>query len=1009
MHRRIAPGTVVTALITLTRYSITKRRNKLPVPAVKAVLSAFEWLPPLARVAAVLGCLLSGTAFGQAELATNIHGGGSSPLQTAGLGDTVYIAALNNAGPGFRVYQFDDVTDQGEPVPGLPPMSAVRALVGLETRVVCVGTPVGGTDQGIWALDGSSATLLRMAPENSWGFSALDLNGGILFTSVDATYGFELWFSDGTPGGTNLVLDINPGGDSVPFFGAIVDGVAFFTADDGTHGRELWKTDGTTGGTQLVKDLLSGSGSSSPLFLTAFQDMLLFQAFNDLYRSDGTDAGTVLVSPIADIGTGMLATASWTYFPGYDSATGNELYRTDGTVVELVADIVPGPESSFPAELTRIGNQFCFVTRGLDDQLWRSDGTEGGTTLVADLAVDPEEFQLAGLYEHDGAVYFFASEPAGDWSESELWRSEGDLASTVKLEVYPGDLGSLPRNFVSAGDHLYFTAFDGTDTGRELWRAANTDLSPELAFDIVTERSSSPTDFLRVDESIFFAATEPYYGRTVFRMYLDDDPLGASRKASQETPGDDIILGTSEFVVDSESTLDDLYVTTNVDGFGLEPVVATTYRIYPIDVNPGPDGSDPSDLVFVGGSLFFVAEVPTTGGYGVYVWEPSGGLGNGDLTLLQDFGANRPHSLLPFTDGVLFIGTDPGHGTELWRASVSGASRVADIHPGAGSSDPADLTIMDDRVYFSAFHPDSGRELWCTDGTGAGTHLVEDVNAGVSDSNPQDLTDGYPSLYFSANTPGSGRELYKATEAGAVPIEEVVPGPGSADPRELAYASSRLFFSADDGSGVGREPWVSNGVSVNLVADLQPGPGSSTPTEFGGHLGAVYFLADDGASGRELWRYSGSLLNVSDSIAPGPASSFVGERVSTSDGRYVFVAEEAEYGREFWYVTDAGGPSDAPVVPVRVGDRLALRAGPNPFGDHLDLRFELPRAGVVRTSLLDASGRVVAEQSLGRQEAGSHSVRWSLAAEQSRIPGGVYFLRIVAGTETSVRKVLRVR
>ncbi|MEZ4651765.1 MAG: hypothetical protein R3E97_23810, partial [Candidatus Eisenbacteria bacterium] len=385
---------------------------------------------PLPAIAAVLGSLLAGPAFGQAELAANIHGGGSTPLQTAGLGDTVYIAALNDAGPGYRIYRFDDVTDQGEPVPGLPPLSGVRALIGLETRVVCAGTPVGGTDQGIWALDGSSATLLRMAPENSWGFPALELNGGILFASDDATYGFELWFSDGTPEGTDLVLDINAGGDSVPSFGAVVDGVAFFVADDGSHGRELWKTDGTAGGTELVKDLSSGSGSSSPLFLTAFQDMLLFQAFGDLYRSDGTEAGTVLVSPIADIGTGMLATASWTYFPGYDAATGNELYRTDGTVVELVADIVPGPGSSTPAELTRIGNQFCFVTRSLDDQLWRSDGTTAGTVLVADLALDPEEFQLAGLYEHDGAVYFFASEP-GDWAESELWRSEGDLASTV--------------------------------------------------------------------------------------------------------------------------------------------------------------------------------------------------------------------------------------------------------------------------------------------------------------------------------------------------------------------------------------------------------------------------------------------------------------------------------------------------------------------------------------------------------------------------------------------------
>jgi ELWxxDGT repeat protein len=87
----------------------------------------------------------------------------------------------------------------------------------------------------------------------------------VFFAGDDGVHGQELWASDGTPEGTRLVADINPGpAASWPENMSAVGGALFFKADDGQHGFEPWRSDGTTGGTRLVADVLPGRTASHP-------------------------------------------------------------------------------------------------------------------------------------------------------------------------------------------------------------------------------------------------------------------------------------------------------------------------------------------------------------------------------------------------------------------------------------------------------------------------------------------------------------------------------------------------------------------------------------------------------------------------------------------------------------------------------------------------------------------------------------------------------------------------
>ncbi|MFK7921216.1 MAG: ELWxxDGT repeat protein [Bacteroidia bacterium] len=371
-------------------------------------------------------------------------------------------------------------------------------------------------------------------------------SGVMMFMASNGISGVELWQSDGTIGGTNLIKDIYPGSNpSYPLAYHEYNGEIFFRASNGTNGYEFWKTDGTSGGTQMVYDAWTGASNGVSLVTNGFViaeagGLMVMSLSNgttnngqELYASDGTTAGTVMLKDIY-VGTGssgpqdFVSLGAGAVFTAYEydinTATGSarELWRTNGTAAGtiLLKDINPGIGSSTPQDLYKVGNTIFFSA---DDgtngrELWKTDGTTAGTVLVKDInptgSSSPEAFERVGSY-----LMFFADDGVhGD----ELWRTDGTTAGTVMVkDINPGSADSkyiIPYHTEMDG-YYYFNGNDGVN-GTEIWRSDGTEAGTNLVIDIRTgQYGSNPNGFFSHDGLLYVSAYDITDG---FELWISD-------------------------------------------------------------------------------------------------------------------------------------------------------------------------------------------------------------------------------------------------------------------------------------------------------------------------------------------------------------------------------------------------------------------------------------------------------------------------------------------------------
>jgi ELWxxDGT repeat protein len=331
-----------------------------------------------------------------------------------------------------------------------------------------------------WRSDGAAAGTTLVMDINPGNSSAsvgplTAMNGAVFFAANDGVHGSELWRSDGREAGTFLVKDTNPGIASGiwPWDFLVIGDTLFFSANDGVHGLELWKSDGTAEGTVMVKDI-NPDGDSIPRNLVNLNGTLFFSARQgELWKSDGTEEGTILIKSIPSGIRQVVVADHRLFISNYD------IWISDGTsegttLVKSFPNIGCGhggcPTISSVINLNGIGFFGAQNLETYNADLWKTDGTETGTTMVKDVI---DTSGLASLFPWDDMLYFIFYNISG----YQLWKTDGSEAGTTVVKDFQS---GYPESFAGLSDTLYFITNLNTnctlpDCNGSLWKTDGTE------------------------------------------------------------------------------------------------------------------------------------------------------------------------------------------------------------------------------------------------------------------------------------------------------------------------------------------------------------------------------------------------------------------------------------------------------------------------------------------------------------------------------------------------------
>jgi ELWxxDGT repeat protein len=801
-----------------------------------------------------------------------------NPAKFAAIGQYVVFV-----GSADWLWSIDSATDAITPL-GLKAPGKAFETFGTSLAFGGSASASVGVDTELWLTDGTppgTRRVVDLAPGNASGFSGgtAVIGARIVFVgSTDGGNNSQLWSTDGTQAGT-ISLSTRLGGKFSTVLRLDAGEIAYYD-----QGAALYQTDGTPAGTRQVDGQAGRKmvGNSQGVYIARSVSGAPFPGQMQLWRLDPTTGTLDLLTTFEDVPNPVDAPSQFEFiepgllqvlgarllFRSTNGGFGMEPWISDGTAAgtHLLKNLgVSGPASgsSLPHLLTDMNGEVFFAANdgvsGLD--VWRSDGTESGTRLAADITMSQtggadDKPTMVSITASSNAAYVFTY--FGDHSNdtyynpgvSELWHiSRAGVARKV------GRYGSN-RPAVSLNDALFFVQSDG------VWKVDGA--APPMRYVAGSGLGGIGMNLSAAGSTLYInqggtltasngvAAPQPLFtgvgsmaardGRLYFLRSENDVVLAASTAGTAATTVNYGAVvassgGTNTVWRQLTPARNGIYVTNPDSCTGLrsrcllsfigENATAAHVTNRPDSANPMPVG-DGSRAVFQSGSVTYL-EGPSS----YFTLMATDGTA-ASVQPLKEFSPLEYSSLSPFADfngRAVFFATRRDDITEVWETSgrPDGTRMRGEI-----PSRPYHTAVASNhRLFFSVETPEHGFELWALDNAApiAGSDTASDVTAGSSISIEvlRNDSDADGSLH------GESIRIVRQPSLGsAVPNSE---GQVVYTPRNNASgADSFEYVVADDQ----RRESAAATVSVTVLPNSNPPASGSSGG--GGSLGIVEIL-----------------------------------------------------------------------------------------------------------------------------------------------------------------------
>ncbi|NDK56956.1 ELWxxDGT repeat protein [Pontibacter fetidus] len=596
----------------------------------------------------------------------------------------------------------------------------------------------------LWQSDGSTEgtnSLVALPYING-----LAVAGDHLYIAGTTGSDISLWKSDGSSNGTKLVRSFTPLNKGEIIQSLIPVGEILYFTTGGVIGvpTKMWRTNGTAEGTVEITShfdnpdfrFYSSAVVDGKLFLTLANSNTSY----DLWViAENYKKPEKLLSAARSISKSTGSLKGALFFGADDGTNGQELWISDGTVngTSVVRDINNGKESANPDNFTSFNDDLYFIANnGLTGVgLWRINGSSGYVSIVKDFKEGEGGQHLSNLSATDNFLLFKANITTEDKG---LWRTDGTEAGTERVKRLGfWTLGSSPQFLTAFKDELYFAGDRGYGNG--IFKFGH-DLKPKEVFLNPDYLNYRIVNLNKIEDKLVFLTDNRFSSDTV--------------KATKLWVSD----GTSEG-------------TTLIKDF---PSISF------------------SDYTIVGNRVLFYVNTK----YSPTRLKPESELWSSDgtpegTTLVRSFYTTHEPDLRfkILNDYAYFIGDDGEHGEEVWRTdgTVQGTTLVMDINANVSDRMFYVMSKAGDYIYFR----ESGSKIWRTDGIT--TEFLFDMrDVGISSAIFEFHEIGNKLAFIAVNTDGN-TTLY-VTDGTIGGTKKAYTCPPSDGIKQIIGGSEKLYF-----------------------------------------------------------------------------------------------------------------------------------------------------------------------------------------------------------------------